>query len=136
MTVTVVGAEPNGLATMLAGMLEANLEREPRRRELVRSGAVELDAEDADVGVLITFQHGSVTVANADGRSDATVRIRADSADLLSLSAVPLRFGLPDAFERDGRAILVAIARRRIRISGMWTHPVLVSRVARLLSVR
>lgn len=136
MTVTVIGAEPNGLATMLAGLLEANLEREPRRRSLLRSGVVELDAEDADVGVLIRLDHGAVTVANADGRPDAAVRIRAISTDLLALSSVPLRFGLPDPLDRDGRAVLGAIARRRIRISGLWTHPVLISRVARLLSVR
>jgi hypothetical protein len=134
-SVTLAGTEPNGLAAMLADLLEANLEREPGRRSLVRSGAVELDAEDADVGVLIRFEKGTVTVSNADGRGDAAVWIRASSTDLLALSSVALRFGLPDPLDRGGRAMLGAIARRRIRISGL-RHPLLISRVARLLSVR
>jgi hypothetical protein len=135
-TVKVVGAEPNGLATMLAELLEANLRREPRRRVLLRSGTVELEAEDAEVGVLVRFRPDAVTVSNADGRSAAAVRVRASSTDLLALSAIPLRFGLPDPLDRDGRAMLGAIARRRVRISGLWTHPILISRLARLLSVR
>jgi hypothetical protein len=130
-----LGDEPNGLATMIAGLLEANLERRPERRALLRSGSVSLEAADAGVGVLLRFAPDRVTIANADGRHAAAVRIRADSAALLELSAAPLRFGLPDPLDPAGRSALRAIARRRIRISGLATHPLLVSRLARLLSV-
>ncbi|MEP7060091.1 MAG: hypothetical protein ABI828_05110, partial [Actinomycetota bacterium] len=64
----------------------------------------------------------------------ARVRVRADSALLLGIAGAPLRFGLPDMFTSPGRAVLADILRGRVRIRGLFRHPLLVSRLTRLLS--
>jgi len=132
--VMLLDAEPSGLAAMLAGLVEANLSRHPERAALLRPAVVELDAVDADVTVTVRMRPGRIEIANgpADG---ADLEVHAPSQGLLDLSAMPLRLGFPDPFRRGGRAVLREVASRRVRISGMLRHPVVLSRFARLLSV-
>jgi hypothetical protein len=66
---------------------------------------------------------------------DAHLRIRADSERLLNLTTAPLRFGLPDAMTREGRAIVRDLLAGRLRIQGMLGHPLRLARLTKLLSV-
>jgi hypothetical protein len=126
--------EPVGLAALLGGLLEANLRARPGRARLIRPARVGIVAPDAGVGVLLVLgPEGLVVAGSADGPVD--VRVVADSDRLIQLVGAPLRLGLPDPLRRQGRAVLAAIARREIRIQGLLRHPLLVSRLARLLSV-
>jgi hypothetical protein len=128
--------EPNGLAAMVGGLIEANLRQHPERGSLLRPTVVELVAADAGVSVRIALSPRQVTVSNGSSRPDRPrVRVLADSDALLLLSSAPLRFGLPDPMTRDGREVLAKVLRRQIRISGLVAHPLTVARFARLLSV-
>jgi hypothetical protein len=127
--------EPNGLAGMLAGLIDANLARRPDRAALLRPAAVELEATDAGVSVTVRIRDGEVRIANGPANPGSGIRIRADGQELLALSAVPLLLGYPDPRRSEGRAVLGALARRRVRISGLLRHPIVLSRFARLLSV-
>lgn len=136
MNVAYADREPNGLAAMVGGLIEANLRQHPERRSLLRPAVIELIAVDAGVSVRIALSPRQVTVSNGSSRPDRPrVRVRADSDGLLFLSSAPLRFGLPDPMSSDGRAVLAKVLRRRIRISGLIAHPLTVARFARLLSV-
>ncbi|MEX2406386.1 MAG: SCP2 sterol-binding domain-containing protein [Actinomycetota bacterium] len=126
--------EPNGLARMMAGLLEANLARRPERAALLRAAVVEVDAADAGVAVTVRLDGGRVRVSNGSATPRPDVRVRASGHDLLALSAAPLRFGFPDPFRREGRAVLGRIASGQVRVSGMLRHPVVLSRFSRLLS--
>src|SRR5439155_837655 len=88
--------EPNGLASMLGGLLEANLAAHPERVGLLdRRATFAIRVPDVDVAVSIRLTPGLVTVRNGIiGRPDIVVE--ADSETLMGLSTVPLRFGLPD----------------------------------------
>jgi hypothetical protein len=128
--------EPNGLAAMVGGLIEANLRQHPERRSLLRPAVVELVAADAGVSVRIALSPGQVSISNGSSRPDRPrVRVVADSDGLLLLSSAPLRFGLPDPLSSDGRAVLAKVLRRQVRISGLVAHPLTVARFARLLSV-
>jgi hypothetical protein len=131
--VVLADAEPSGLARMLAGLLETNLARRSERAALLRPAVVEIDAADAGVVVTVRLEDGRVRVSNGPA-SRPDLRIRASGHDLLALSAAPLRFGFPDPFRREGRAVLRRIASRQVRVSGMLRHPIALSRFARLLS--
>lgn len=132
--VVLADAEPSGLAEMVAGLVRANLARHPERTALLRRAVVELDAVDADVTITVRMRTGRVEIAN--GPDDAAdIEIHAPSQGLLDLSTAPLRFGLPDPLRPRGRAVLREVAARRVRISGMLRHPLVLSRFARLLSV-
>jgi len=127
--------EPNGLASMLGGLIQANLERDPSRRSLLRRATIAIGARDAEVAATIRLSPGSVAVANGVAVPKPDLLVVADSQDLLALSAAPLRFGLPDAAAPAGRALLGKLVRRRIRIRGLFRHPLVLGRLSRLLSV-
>jgi len=125
---------PSGLASMVGGLIEQNLEREPARRRLLRPTVASITVPDA--GVSITLRLGPGDIEIRDG-ADATahVAIVADSERLLALTSAPLRFGLPDALDRRGRAVLRDVVSKRVRIRGMLRHPRRLARLSSLLSV-
>ena len=127
--------EPNGLATMIGGLIEANLHHHPDRAELLRPGVIDLEAVDAGVAVSLRLARGSVTIANGLSDHRADLHVRADAMSLVELAATPLRLGLPDALHPEGRLVARKVASGRIRIDGMLRHPATLSRLARLLSV-
>ena len=134
MTVTVVGPEPSGLASMVADLIEQNLARDPARRTLLAPIVAVLDAPDADVTVFLRIRQDDVRVGDGDV-PDAHVRIRSDSGRLLDLTTAPLRFGLPDPLTAEGRSIVKDLLLRRIRIRGLLRHPLRLARLTKLLSV-
>jgi len=133
-TVGYVDHEPGAFATMVGGLIEANLERDPSRRRLLRPSVAAIVAQDAGVSVTIRTSPEGVEIANGVS-PDAAVEIVADSLHLLELTAVPLRFGLPDAFDRRGRRVLGHVVAGRVRIRGMLIHPRSAVRLSALLSV-
>jgi len=133
-SVTVVGPEPSGLASMVAELIEQNLARDPERRRLLRRSVAVLDAPDADVTVFLRIDPEGVRVGDGDV-PDAHVRIRADSGRLLDLTTAPLRLGLPDPLAPEGRAIVRDLFAGRLRIRGLLSHPFRLARLTKLLSV-
>ena len=134
MSVEFLDPEPNGLSQMVGDLIAANLKRDPGRRALLKPGAIHLTASDAGVSTTIRLRLGGVAIANGqDGV--AQIRVRADSALLLSLTSVPLRMGLPDPFAAAGRRLIGGLLAREIRISGLIRHSRTLIRLSRLLSV-
>ena len=128
-------AEPNGLAAMLGGLIQGNLDAHPERAALLSSPATyAIVAPDVDVGVSIRLHGGSVTVRNGViGRPD--IVITADSDALLGLSSVPLRFGLPDAMTEEGREVTRKLLKGELKVKGLLLHPLKLARLNKLLSV-
>lgn len=126
--------EPSGLATMVGGLIEQNIERDPSRRRLLRPAVTSITVPD--VGIAITVRTGAGDVEVRDGADPAAqIAITADSAELLELTSAPLRFGLPDLFDPRGRAVLRNVVSRRVRIRGLLRHPRRLARLSALLSV-
>jgi hypothetical protein len=128
-------AEPNGLAAMLGGLIQANLEQHPDRAALLsRPASFGIVATDAAVATTIRLSPGEVRVTNGiQGRPNVVVR--GDSDTLMRLSSVPLRFGLPDAMTGEGRTVLAGLLLRRLRVKGIVTGGEKLGRLNRLLSV-
>lgn len=134
MNVRYPDGEPAGLAALVGGLLEANLRAHPRRARLLRPARVGISAPDAGASVLLVLEPAGPLVGGPlDGPVD--VHVIADSARLIELVGAPLRLGLPDPLRPQGRRVLAAIARGEIRILGLLRHPLLVRRLACLLSV-
>ena len=134
MTVEFADADPEGIVAMVGGLIRQNLERDPSRLLLLRPAVATIRATDADVAVTIRLSPGSVVVSG--GEAPGHLCIQGTSLRLLELIAVPLRFGLPDALSREGRAAIRDVLARRIRIRGMVAHPRRLARITTLVSVR
>jgi hypothetical protein len=133
-TVSYLDDEPNGLAAMLGGLIEANLEAHPERERLLKPAIVSITAPDADVSVTIRMRPGAVQMANGL-RGRPALRVRADADTLMELSSVPLRLGLPDNFTPEGRTITAKLVKGTIKVKGMVRALGTLSRLNRLLSV-
>jgi hypothetical protein len=133
--VSYLDPEPNGLAAMLGGLIEANLAAHPERaRYLSRPATIGILASDVDVGVSLRLQPGTVMIRNGvAGRTD--VRIEGDSQTLVGLSAVPMRLGLPDLTEKEGREVGRKLLRRELKVRGLLLHAGKLARLNKLLSV-
>jgi hypothetical protein len=134
-TVSFADEEPNGLADLLGRLIAANLDRHPELGSLLRPSTIQLTASDADATVTIRIVAGATELWNGPAKVRPHLRVTATSADLLELSAAPLLLGLPHPFRPEGRAVIRRLATRGVRVSGMFRHPIRLSRLTRLLSV-
>ena len=126
--------ESGGITELIDGLVRQNLCRDPSRR-LRRRDVVAIEAVDAGVAVSLRTSDGTILVT--DGRDpDARVVVSGSSTKLLELAGAPLRFGLPDAFTRDGRSLIRDLLARRIRVKGLISHLGTVRRLTVLLSAR
>jgi hypothetical protein len=132
--VRLVGAEPSGLAEMLAGLIERRLERDPEAAARLRPTVVVLTATDAEVVVTVRLGRREVVVRDGDAPT-AHLRIATTAAGLLTVASTPLRGGVPDPTTSAGRAALADVVRGRVRIHGLVAHPLRLRRVLGLLSV-
>jgi hypothetical protein len=133
--VTYADPEPNGLATMIGGLIEANLSTHPARDALLsKRSTYAIRAPDAGVSVTVTVAPGAVTLRNGlAGKTDLV--IETDSENLIGLSAVPLRFGLPDVMTREGREVNRKLFKGELKVTGLWKHPAKLARLNKLLTV-
>lgn len=130
------GEQASGLASMMGTLLAQNVAQHPDKSADLRRlrGDVLIDVSDLDEKVTLHFADGRCTVHNGQvGRPK--VRLRTDSSTLMELSNVRIGpLGLPNYVDANGRAVLKAMASRRLRISGMH-HVATLNRVTRLFSV-
>ncbi len=128
-------AEPNGLASMLGGLIEGNLKAHPEREALLSKGATySIVAPDVGVAVSLRFSPGKVQVRN-DEVAKPNVRVETDSETLIGLSSVPLKFGLPDAMTKEGREVNKKLMKRQLKVKGLLRHPGKLARLNKLLAV-
>jgi hypothetical protein len=127
--------EPSGLAQMLGGLIEANLQAHPEREVLVSKPATfAIRALDAGTDISIRFAEGAVTIRNGVvGRPNLV--IETDSDSLLGLSSVPLKFGLPDVMTKEGREVNRKLLKGELKVRGLLRHPGKLARLNKLLSV-
>ena len=66
MTVVYGTDEPSGFASMVGGLIDQNLERDPARRRLLRPSSATLTAPDAGVAVTVLTSAGGVEVRDGE----------------------------------------------------------------------
>jgi hypothetical protein len=130
------GDNASGLASMMGTLLAQNVERAPAKLDDFRRVESDVLIEVPDLGEAITmsFTGDRCTIHNG-ARGRARVRIRADSETLMGLSQLRIgRLGLPNYFDDNGKAVLRAMSKGKLRIGGMH-HVATLNRVTRLFSV-
>jgi hypothetical protein len=139
------GADENGLANMLAGLLRQNMQAKPRKQAdfAALDGTVAIVAEDADVALTLRFERGERLTIHDGIVGIPDVTIRGSSDAILALSNMPMAtpLGLPIPNPRDRgsvgavRTVLSAVSRRKLHLYGVVFHLPLLLKLGRLMSV-
>lgn len=130
------GEAASGLASMMGTLLAQNVERAPGKFEDFRrvESAVLIEVSDLDEAITMSFVGDRCTIHNGR-RGKARVRITTDSETLMRLSMLRIGpLGFPNYFDDNGKAVLSAMSKRKLRIGGMH-HLATLNRVTRLFSV-
>lgn len=131
-------AENNGLAAMVAGLIEQNLADRPDKRvDFARlEGRVAIVAEDAGVALTLEFSRGRLVVHDGiAGVPDVSVRAASDDVVRLSLVELLPRLGLPDPRGPHTRQVFRQSQSGHIRVYGALAHLPLMLRLTRVMSV-
>jgi hypothetical protein len=132
------GAENNGLANMVAGLILQNLQDRPDKRDDFARlrGVVCIVAEDAGVAMTLVFAGNMLTVHDGIlGVPDVTVRAHSDDIVQMSLLELTPRLALPDPRGAALREIVKKSRNGQVRVFGALLHVPMVLRLTRLMSV-
>src|ERR1700752_3777641 len=113
--------EPSAFASMLGGLIAANVEGRPEKQGDFESlvARVGIWVTDIDEGVTLDFRGGKLVVHNGLS-AKRTITIRADADTVMSLSNLRIGpLGLPVYFDETGRGVAGKLLRRRLQIDGL-----------------
>lgn len=130
--------EPSAFASMLGGLIEANVQGRPEKQPDFSSlvARVGIWVTDIDEGVTLDFKGGKLTVHNGL-KPHRTITIRADAETVMSLSNLKIGlFGMPVYYDEVGRGVAAKLLRGRLKIDGLLPNVITLNTVTRIFSVQ
>jgi hypothetical protein len=130
--------EPSAFASMLGGLIEANIESRPEKMRDFRSlvARVGIWVNDIDEGVTLNFNGGKLTVHNGL-TPKRTITIRSDAETVMSLSNLKIGpLGLPVYYDEVGRRVAGKLLRGNLKIEGLLPNMMTLNAVTRIFSVQ
>jgi hypothetical protein len=130
--------DDGGLPVMIAGIIKGNLDAKPHRMSDFNAlnGNIYMQAKDADVDMTMVFGKGTLTV-HSGKIGNPKISISTDSETLLDLANINVVLGLPFYFDKTGLAVLKKLfLTRELKLAGLFTHPVMLTRFTKLMSCR
>jgi hypothetical protein len=123
-------------AGILDDLLTANLTQRPEKRAVFETmrGAVAIELVDIETAVTLAFAAGKLRIEEGiAGRPE--IVIRTDSDRVMDLNALRIVWGLPWYFDGAGRRVLSHLVSGRLKIKGLFTHPLLLTQLTKIMSV-
>jgi hypothetical protein len=136
--VTYADAEPSAFASMLGGLIDANVKGRPEKRQDFADlvARVGIWVNDIDEGVTLDFKGGRLVVHNGL-EAKRTITIHADADTVMSLSNLRIGpLGLPVYFDSTGREVAGKLLRGRLKIDGLLPNLLTLNAVTRVFSVQ
>ena len=136
--VSYADSEPSAFASMLGGLIDANIgNNRARRKDFDDLNArVGVWVTDINEGVTLDFQGGALVVSNGL-KPQRTITIRTDADTVMNLSNLRIGlFGMPVYYDEVGRGIAAKLLRGKLRIDGLLGNIATVNTVTRIFSVR
>jgi hypothetical protein len=126
-----------GLSVMLAEIIKGNLQDKPKRQNdfTALNGNIYIHAHDASVEMTMAFEKGALTI-HSGKVGIPKISIVTDSSTLLDLANISIVFGLPYYFDSIGLGILKKLLMGELKLQGLFTHPVMLTRFTKLMSVK
>ena len=130
--------EPSAFASMLGGLIEANVRSRPEKARDFESlvARIGIFVTDIDEGVTLDFKGGRLIVHNGL-KPRRTLTIRADAGTVMNLSNLRIGpLGLPVYYDSVGRGIVAKLLRGKLRIDGLLPNVLTLNAVTRIFSVQ
>jgi len=130
--------EPSAFASMLGGLIEANVAASAAKRKDFGElhARVGVFVTDIDEGVTLDFDRGALVVHNGlQPKRDLTIRAEADTVMNLSNLKIGL-FGMPVYYDEVGRGVAARLLQGRLRIDGLLGNLSTLNSVTRIFSVQ
>ena len=137
-TVRYADSEPSAFASMLGGLIEANVSNSDGKRKDFDElqATVGIFVTDIDEGVTLDFQRGSLLVHNGlQPKRDITIRAEADTVMNLSNLKIGV-FGMPVYYDEVGRGVAAKLLTGKLRIDGLLGNLATLNSVTRIFSVQ
>jgi hypothetical protein len=131
-------AEPSAFASMLGGLIEANIENSPAKRKDFDGLAARVGiwVTDIDEGVTLEFERGSMAVHNGL-KAKRDITIRAEAGTVMELSNLKIGiFGMPVYYNEVGRGVALKLLQGKLRIDGLLGNIATLNTVTRIFSVQ
>ncbi|HPI92404.1 MAG TPA: hypothetical protein PLT09_10625 [Deltaproteobacteria bacterium] len=138
MTDTIVDnrAEEVPFSYVISDLLSANLQQKPEKMKTFQGmyGVVALNLPDIEAAITLIFAGGRLRIEpGIVGKPDLIINSSSDK--IISLNAITIKFGLPYYFDDAGVSVLKQLASGELKIQGMFTHPVLLTKLTKIMSV-
>jgi hypothetical protein len=130
--------EPSAFASMLGGLIQANVESRPEKVHDFETlvARVGIWVTDIDEGVTLDFKGGKLIVHNGL-KPRRTITIRAEAETVMSLSNLKIGpLGIPVYYDEVGRGIAAKLLRGKLKIEGLLPNVMTLNAVTRIFSVQ
>lgn len=130
--------EPSAFASMLGGLIEANVRSRPEKERDFESlkARVGIWVTDIDEGVTLEFKGGKLVVHNGL-KPRRTLTIRTDADTVMSLSNLKIGLlGLPVYYDGVGRGVALRLLTGKLKIEGLLSNVSTLNTVTRIFSVQ
>lgn len=130
--------EPSAFASMLGGLIEANVKGRPEKQADFENlvARVGIWVTDIDEGVTLDFKGGKLVVHNGL-EAKRTITIRAEAETVMSLSNLKIGpLGLPVYYDEVGRGVAGKLLRGKLKIDGLVPNLLTLNAVTRVFSVQ
>ena len=130
--------EPSAFASMLGGLIDANVQSRPEKQKdfdalVARVGIYVTDIEE---GVTLDFKGGKLLVHNGL-KPRRTITIRTDADTVMNLSNLKIGLlGMPIYYDAVGRSIAGKLLRGQLKIDGLLANVMTLNAVTRVFSVQ
>jgi hypothetical protein len=134
--IVVNNAQEVPFSYVLAELLESNLEQKPHKLMTFNRifGVVAIDLKDIEATVTLIFSGGKVRLEHGIvGKPD--IIIQTDSDKIIGLNSISIKFGLPYYFDEAGMNVIKQILSGELKIKGMLVHPIILTRLTKIMSV-
>ena len=129
-------AEEVPFSYVITDLLSSNLQQKQKKMKTFQNmfGVVAMNLPDIEAAITLIFAGGKVRIEpGIVGKPDLI--INSSSEKIISLNAINIKFGLPYYFDEAGMSVLKQLLSGELKIQGMFTHPILLTRLTKVMSV-
>ena len=129
-------AEEVPFSSVIADLLSGNLQQQPKKMATFNNmfGEVALNLPDIEAAVTLIFTGGRLRIEPGILGKPGLI-INSSSENIISLNVVNIKFGLPYYFDEAGLNLLKQLLNGDLKIQGLFTHPLLLTRFTKIMSV-